>query len=222
MTQDNRIISKGTYKYPQISKFIAVKDYIFSRMNDKKCLFLRFTNYADYLVTSMRFTIIQMNSSGEDLGHINIECSRINILPDQNFAYDKAIVVDEYCSDIKVVFSEVRSDDYYYKAHEGRVIAYYDVPRERIISGKSAKKPIKHMFSAKKRRFGRPRLSVLCAAVAVILTIVLNCAYVLAVYTEEAKEEWSRIEREANNVEEYTSGQSTSLLLTNHFGEKDA
>ena len=177
MTQDNRIISKGTYKYPQISKFIAVKDYIFSRMNDKKCLFLRFTNYADYLVTSMRFTIIQMNSSGEDLGHINIECSRINILPDQNFAYDKAIVVDEYCSDIKVVFSEVRSDDYYYKAHEGRVIAYYDVPRERIISGKSAKKPIKHMFSAKKRRFGRPRLSVLCAAIAVILTIVLNCAY---------------------------------------------
>lgn len=222
MTQDNRIISKGTYQYSQISKFIAVKDYIFSRINDKKCLFLRFTNYADYLVNSMKFTIIQMNSSGEELGHVNIECAGINVLPNQNFAYDKAIVVDEYCSDIKVVFSEVISDDYYYKAHGGRVTAYYDVPKERIISGKSAKKPIKKMFSAKKRRFGRPRLSVFWAAVAVILIIVLNCAYVFAVYTGEAGEKLPRIEQEADNVGEYTSGQSTSLLLTNHFGEKDA
>ncbi|MGM9643474.1 MAG: hypothetical protein ACI3X1_00125 [Eubacteriales bacterium] len=197
MTQENQIISKGNYGYSQIDDFIAVKDYIFTRSQGKKCLFLRFTNYADYVVNSMSFTLIQINSSGEDLGHIEINCSKLDIRPGQSYAYDNGIVVSEYCSDFKVVFTSVRSENYIYTVCGGRVAVRVDLPPQALISGTPAKKSIHKAFSVTRRSFERPRLSIFLATVMLILMLALNVAYVLYTYIDAILDEREKLEQEA-------------------------
>ena len=197
MTQDSQIISKGLYVYSQIDDFIAVKDYIFSRSQGKKCLFLRFINYADYVVNSMSFTLIQLSSSGEELGHIDINCSKLDIRPGQSYACNNGIVVNEYCSDFKVIFSSVHSENYIYTVCNGRVAVSVDLPQQTLISGDPAKKPIHKAFSVKRRSFAKPRLSVFLATVMLILMLALNVAYVLYTYIDAILDERERLEQEA-------------------------
>lgn len=197
MTQENQIISKGIYGYSQIDGFIAVKDYIFTRIQGKKCLLLRFTNYADYVVNSMSFTLIQINSSGEDIGHIEMNCSKLDIRPGQNYACENIIAVNEYCSDFKVVFSSVCSDNYIYMVCDGRISVRVDLPQQALISGTPAKKSIRKAFSVTRRSFEKPRLSVFLAAVMLILMLALNVAYVLYTYVDAVLDERERLEQEA-------------------------
>ncbi len=194
MIQDKQIISKGTYQYSQISDFITVKDYIFARVKEKKCLYLRFSNHTDYTVDAMSFILIQMNSSGEDIGHIEISCSNLRIMPEQTFAYNNGVVVNEYCSDFKVIISKVRSDDYFYLVHDGRVTAYYDIPKTELISGTRAKKPIANSFSVKRRKIGKPRLAVFLAIIMILLTVASNVLYTLLTYSGEQAEQVTKQE----------------------------
>ncbi len=188
MITDSQIISKGIYRYAQIDSFIAVKDYIFARREDKKCLFLRFVNNADYRITSMSFTVLQMNASGDMIGKINIDLDSQVINPGVSYTYGNGIVIDEYCSDFRVVFSCVRSDDYIYLVRDGRVTVNYDLPRERIRVGKPAKKSFNSSFRTKKKRYGRPRLAMFFAVCALILLLLFNSVYSLVNYIDDARD----------------------------------
>ncbi len=186
MVTDNQIISKGVYRYAQIDSFISVKDYIFARRENKKCLFLRFVNNSDYRITSMSFTILQMNASGELLDKINIVLESQIINPGAVYTYGSGIVIDEFCSDFKVVFSTVRSDDYIYLVRDGKVMVNYDIPEGGLVVGKPAKKPSNAYFKTKKKRYGKPKLAMLFAVCALILTLLFNSVYALVNYIDDA------------------------------------
>lgn len=217
MTKENQIISKGSYVYSQIDDFIAVKDYIFTRIQGKKCLFLRFTNFADYTVNSMSFTLIQLNSSGEDLGHIEIKCSNLDIKPSQKYTHDSGIVVDEYCSDFKVVFSSVRSDNYIYTVCDGRVSVRVDLPMSNSLSGTPSKKPIRKGFSVAKRKYGKPRLSVFLAVVMFILMISLNIGYILFTYVDTTLDERERLEQEDETDYSLSKDEGTGIYTLSNL-----
>ena len=58
MNQRGNYISKGVYLHPQIPGFVAVKQYIFCRQNEKKCLILKFSNNCDFKLSAMSFTVV--------------------------------------------------------------------------------------------------------------------------------------------------------------------
>ena len=175
MTSQRQYISKGVYEYPQISDFVSVKEYIFIRHNDKKCLALRFFNELGYVVNTLEFSVVQMDASGKILETSKIKCKGLNFRPGTTYVDSSTLVVNEYCADFRVVFTEVVSERYKYTVRNGRVTVDYIKNSGKIIKNGRRSDPITE-FSIKPKSFGKPRLAVLLAGVVAFL-LVLLCAF---------------------------------------------
>ena len=172
MAVAQQYIAKGIYQYSQISNLVSVKNYIFLRQNGKKCLLIRFSNDLDNAVDSMEFTVIQLDSSGKVLEKTKVAYKRMNLMPGRNFS-SEGIVVNEFCTDFKVVFQSVISDRYKYVVRQGQVIVYYIKKPTEIISEGKLSYSVQNA-SVDQKRFGKPRLASLVAVLAIILMLFMN------------------------------------------------
>ena len=148
MVANQQQISKGFYQYSQVSDFISVKNYIYLRQNGQKCLMLRFVNDTNFTVDSMKFSVIQLDSSGTVLGQIDIAYDEMKLKSGAMYSADKAIVVDEYCSDFKVVIVQVNSGKYVYHVRDGRPVVSYTLPEANLIPPNKCKR--QHYFGGAK------------------------------------------------------------------------
>ena len=130
---EHKHISKGIYQHSQIGNFISVKNYIFIRKEEKKLLMLRFSNDFDYVVDSMTYFVLQLDHAGKILARTKITNGDLEFRPGSMYVTEQPICVDEYCSDFKVVFSEVTSGSYRYEVHSDMIAVHYIKAPEPII-----------------------------------------------------------------------------------------
>ena len=173
-------IAKGIYPYSQIENFISVKDYMFVRSDDKKCLMFRFSNNANYMITSLEFTIVQLDNSGKKISETRHKYEQLTIAPDAQFVPNEGIVVDERCHDFKIFFTEVRSDKYRYTVRHGKILVYYDSDYVQATSAKVSNRSVCN--DVRKLKVGKPRLAILVSAIALLLVIVLNASNMITKY----------------------------------------
>lgn len=170
-------ISKGFYQYSQVNNFITVKNYMFLREKGKKCLLLRFVNDTDFKVDSMEYTVVQLDAGGQTIATIPVVCKKMNFAPGEMYASNDSIVVDDYCSDFKIVFSAVHSGNYVYTVRDGRVVADYSLPEEGVEIGKKKRGRKIKRFRVKRKLIRHPIIATLAPIVAAILAILCVTLY---------------------------------------------
>ena len=186
MSSVQQQLSKGFYQYSQIDRFVSVKNYIFARVNDRKCLLLRFSNDSDFSVNAMEMTITQLDSNGAVIGKIPVSFSGLSIEPGDTYTPRQGIVVDDLCHQFKLQFSCVTSGSYTYRVRDGRITVLYP---------KSEEPPLPILpqsqeeqgFSVTPRKRGKPGLAVLLAVLALLSIIGLNIHHMYQKYTEGTK-----------------------------------
>ena len=122
---EQQYISKGIYQHSQIGDFVSVKNYIFIRKDEKKHLLLRFSNDFNYVVNAMTYFIVQMDGSGKVIARTKITHNALEFYPGTMYVTEEPICVDEYCSDFKIVFTEVISEFYRYEVHPDMITVHY-------------------------------------------------------------------------------------------------
>ena len=175
MTSQRQYISKGFYERSQISDLVSVKEYIFVRHNEKKCLMLRFFNELNYVVNAMDFSVVQMDAAGKILETTKVKYTDLNFMPSTTYVDPTMIAVNEYCSDFRIVFTEIMSGRYKYTVRHGKVTVDYIKAEEPIIKSGKMTSPIT-AFSVKPRRFGKPRTVAFLTALVAFLLVVM-CAF---------------------------------------------
>lgn len=184
MAKSQQRISKGFYQYSQVNNFITVKNYMFLREKGKKCLLIRFVNDSDFKVDSMEYTVVQLGAGGQVIDNIRVECKKMNLAPGEMYVSNESIVVDDYCSDFKVVFSRVCSGNYVYTVREGRAVADYTLPEVGLQVGKKKRvRPIKR-FTVARKLISRPIIATLAPIVAVLLAILCVVLYMVRDYVK--------------------------------------
>jgi len=174
-----KCISKGFYKYSQIKNFLSVKNYVFIRQEEKKCLLIRFSNDMGYNIHSLKYTLIQIDRSGKVLDKTKIVRKSLDIAPGAIYTGEQAIVVDEFCSDFKVEIEEVVSGKYRYKVRNGEVVPIF-VKKEGKLIEKTANDTLDSNFSVSPRKFGKIGLAVLFAIITVLALIAINVYIMLS------------------------------------------
>ena len=178
-------ISKGFYQYSQIDRFVSVKNYMFVRAGDRKCLLLRFSNDSDFGVNAMALTVTQLDSNGAVIGKIPVSYQDLSIAPGATYAPNGGLVVDERCNQFKLQFSWVRSGSYTYRVRDGRITVLYPKSEETPLPVMPTTE--EHGFSVTPRKRGKQWLAVLLAVAALLSIIGLNINHMYQKYTEETK-----------------------------------
>lgn len=173
MTSNQQFLSKGFYQYAQSGNPVLVKDYIFTRQEGKKCLLVRFSNDLEYTVDEMEFTVVQMDAAGKILKNTRVEYVQMQLEPGTTYVHNAGIVVDDFCTDFRIVLKKVKSGQYVYEAHKGQMTVRY-IRKPTAIETSNVQ--TKYIFkpSVQPRRFGKPRAAVLLATVALVAMLALN------------------------------------------------
>ena len=122
---EQQIITKGEYKHYQVDNFISVKQYIFLRADEKKCLTLRYTNSLGCRVNAFKFLLIQIDAQGNVIGKKKVKINNIIFDDGTDYTSSKGIVVDEKCVDFKIQMLCVYSERYRYKLKNNKIAIYY-------------------------------------------------------------------------------------------------
>ena len=122
---EKQIISKGEYRHYQVDNFVSVKQFIFLRTEEKKCLTLRFTNSLGCKVDAFKFLLVQMDIQGNVIGRKKIKFDDIFLENGKDYTSSKGIIVDEKCADFKIQMLCVYSDRYRYKLKNNKIATYY-------------------------------------------------------------------------------------------------
>lgn len=196
-------IAKGIYRYSQIENFVSVKDYMIVRSDDNKCLMLRFSNDTNYTVTSMKFTIIQLDNSGKIISKKKHQYERLAFAPDAQFVPDEGIIIDERCHDFKISFSEVCSDKYIYAVKCGEISVYYDGDKTKQSSKKTSKRTA--CLDVRKLKIGKPKFAVFIAVTALVIIIVANGANMIKKYYDYSEKSDSERQEDQFEVETHVA-----------------
>jgi hypothetical protein len=127
----------------------------------------------------MEYVVVQLGVGGEIIKRSEVVCKKMKLAPGEIYASDDALVVDDYCSDFKVVFSSVRSGDYVYTVREGRVVADYTLPNPTLDIGKKKRGRRIRRFSVKRRLIRHPIIATLAPIIALILAIACVALYMV-------------------------------------------
>ena len=181
--EKEQIISKGVYNFSQISDFISVKNYIFMHQDEKICLAIRFSNDTDYVIDSVAFCLIRLDAAGKVIGKKRVEYTGMNLFPGELYCANKGIVVENQCVDFKIQFYEAYSGYYKYVVRNRRVNVYYDrKTAERMMP--PPKREEEPSLLVEKKEYGRPKLSVLAAILALLIMAGFNIYYLYSLYAD--------------------------------------
>ena len=168
---ERQIISKGEYRHYQIDNYISVKQYIFLRVDGKKCLSLRYTNSLGCKVNAFKFLLVQMDIKGNVISKKKIRISDIVFANGTDYTPSKGIVVDEKCTDFKVLMLCAYAGRYRYKLKNDKIALYY-VPHKHwdYEEGNGSKKRFKVVSKSKVRA---PSVRMLAFAMIIALVILV-------------------------------------------------
>jgi len=174
-------VSKGFYQHSQINNFISVKNYIFVRKNGKKYLLLQFYNDLKHPVHEMEYTVIELDSEGKELGRTDVKRSNTVFHPSSTYISTEGVAVNEKCCDFKVVFKRVCANRYLYTVNAGLVNVNY-IKKSDDTNGKVFSKyaDTARVYSARSRRFGKPRLAAFFAILAILAIFGVNLYQIIA------------------------------------------
>ncbi len=185
MNNEN-IISKGFYRFPQVKDFISVKNHIFMRCEDKLCLALRFSNDTEYTFDSFSFDIIELNAEGKPIGKVPVEYSDISFTPGSIFASDKAYAVSNNCVDFRIEFHEAFSGAYKYVVRGGKATVYYDRKKtENGLKDQDTQKKSTADVQVTQRKTGKPFLSAFIILLTTVIMAALVARYLYSDFQEE-------------------------------------
>jgi hypothetical protein len=173
MSSVEQIVSKGYYSHSQAEGFIAVKNYLFVRDQQQKYLLLRFYNFGDFTANSLEFTVTQIDSTGAVLSKTAHCYDKLNLQPNNTFSPAKGIPVNEFCTDFKLQFTRVISDQFTYQVNGTEITVLY-TPSPSKESG--ASQPVRNVWatSIKPLRRGKQALAVLCGILALLILFGLS------------------------------------------------
>ena len=207
MDWKQQYLSKGFYQHTQVGNPVSVKNYIFLRNNNKKYLLIRYANELDHTVHEMYMTLVQLDAAGKTITNTKLQYKDLQFLPGSTFAENAGILVDEKCTDFRVIIQKVISGQYEYSTYAGEPIVRY-IKRSKDLGLKT---PLRANISApkvRKRTFGKPVLSVVLATLAVLAMIVVNVYGAFADYRDmKIAEAQAKAEAEAQQTETSVSEQ---------------
>ena len=163
------VIDKGFYNHPQSSGQIQLKQYIFARENDKKCLLLRFFNESDIIIQGMDIVLKQIRAHGKEPKFSKLQLNRINVHPGEIYTTANGIVVSDDCVDFEIEIKNVRSRDYTYLENGGRLIPKYDPRAKDQVKAKRRGK-----ISSKRKNISASKISILLAMIGIIGFVALG------------------------------------------------
>jgi hypothetical protein len=193
MKETDRLISsrpeasrREPYLHPQPEGLVAVKDYLFARVDGQACLLLRWVLDTDLPVERVTFALRELDPAGEELETVTVtyEGEDIPRAPRGTcFAPDRGISVHERCTDLRVILLEVASEGYLYRRRGERMVLDY-VPEEPWVfrdtdgeeEGLSDTVPLR--LTSKRR--GHPRFLCPLALGAFLLTLLVILLPLLA------------------------------------------
>ena len=108
-------ISKGFYQHTQKSDFVSVKNYIFLHQPNKQYLLIRFSNDSDFKITAMEFVLLQLDATGAILDRTTIKYNKMAVDPGREYVPTQGIRVNKNCCDFRIVYKQVRSDQFCYR-----------------------------------------------------------------------------------------------------------
>ena len=126
MAKNRDIIEKGAYVHYQIGSFIEVKNFIIANKSDKKCLLLLLANNSETTVSSVKFTLTQLDALGKVISKDDFIFSDIKITPAGEYALESGIVLSEKCVDFRVKMIYALSGEYKYVFKNGQALQSYD------------------------------------------------------------------------------------------------
>ncbi|MBQ3490858.1 MAG: hypothetical protein IJA86_09740 [Clostridia bacterium] len=187
---ERKQISKGIYQHGQIGNFVSVKNYIFIRKDGKKHLMLRFTNECDYLVNFMTYVIVQMDGTGKVIARTKVTHENLNFRPGAMYVTENPIRVDEYCSDFKIVFSEVVSGFYRYEVHTDMITVHYIKVPEPIVDLSEYRKKVQRKYKetpvgeycVEQKKFQERGVAAFVTAVITAVLLALNILNMYLMY----------------------------------------
>ena len=127
------------YLYPQPEGLVAVKDYLFARVDGQACLLLRWTLETDLPVDRVTFAVRQLDPAGDVLDTVTVtyEGDDLPRAPRGTcFAPGWGISVHERCTDLRVILLETVSEGYVYRRRGERMVPDY-IPEEPWVYGET-------------------------------------------------------------------------------------
>ena len=165
MQAENTVLKKDLYHHPQIPDFLKVKEYIVFRKDKQNFLVQRFVNEASFFITSVTFTLFQIDSCGNVINKKKICYDGIKVYPGALFVPKKPIALDSNCADYSIIFNKVISEDYLYIVKGKDFKVYY-------------KKNSKSSGGAKNTTASKPyHIPSKKAIISAVVTIVLIAAF---------------------------------------------
>lgn len=123
---DKEFIEKGSYTHPVPDGCIALKQYIFTKAQGKRCLLLRFVNESVHTVNAFEFVITELSSDGQVIGRSRISHSALSIPCGGTFSPPSGIVVHNNCASFRIRLVYFVSGAYKHVLKHGRAVAHYD------------------------------------------------------------------------------------------------
>lgn len=179
MIERQQIISKGPYVHSQVSKFLSVKQYIFLRKEDQKCLMIKFTNEMDFYINKIKIKLVQLNADGKTICTSTVDYGNASIAPGMEFTPLSRIVVDEKCVDFKVYIDYVDSGNYRYRIKRGKIVAYYNEAddKHKILDPVRDVSPRVQVNSDRMKNRNSPVWLAVIIGIAITFMTVVSCLF---------------------------------------------
>ena len=170
MNSNVQIISKGLYRgRVDISFPIKVKEYVFTRQDEKKCLLLRFFNDSQLNITALHFWLVQKNSHGEQIGKEKISLEGIYCAQGEIFVPVSGFFVDDKCADFDIEMISAFSGEYEYKTKNGEIFVQYPIEYEQTAVVKKKAYCVQHKKLNNKVKFSS---AILVLAIFLVIFII--------------------------------------------------
>ncbi len=181
--ENENIISKGFYSFPQVKDFISVKNHVFLREDGRVYLALRFSNDTEYTFDYLSFYIVQLNSDGKAIGRVFAKCADISFAPGSIFAPEKAFAVSAGCADFRVEFCEAFSGAYKYTVRRGKACVFYGKRKVNAMRKRSTED-----VRVKQRKTGKPLLASFLVLLSLAVMVACMARYIYKNLEEADKE----------------------------------
>ena len=123
---DRQFVEKGSYTHPQADGYIALKQYIFMRKDNKRCLLFRFANEFSQTVHGFEIVVTQLSADGRVIGRSRVPYHNISVGTGNTYSPDSGVVVHDNCTDFRVTLVYFVSGCYKYVVKHGHAVAHYD------------------------------------------------------------------------------------------------
>ena len=173
-------VTKVVYRYPQPAGFVSVKEFVFARNNDIKCLLIRFSNDTSFRIDRLEYTVTQIDDKGEMIGKTKQIKSGLSLEYGCVFTTPDGVIVDENCSDIIVEMESICSGKVKYRFENGELNAEYMRDSIPIVEGKlkdNTEEPYERLYVGEKKLF-----SVKKTLLAAIISLVFLTAAVVLLF----------------------------------------